>query len=83
MCQQFRFIVENVGTIFTENSEEQNKCSDEWREYFIGHNSICTEKQRGNEKNRAEVHKVYTIMKNNVVSGVMKNNVDTFIQFFH
>lgn len=29
------------------------------------------------------MHKVCTIMKNNVVSGVMKNNVDAFIHFFH
>lgn len=84
MCQQCRFIVENAfnrGTIFTENSEEKNRCSDEWREYFIGHYRIYVEEQKGNEKNRAEIHKVCTIMKN-IVSGVMKNNVDTFINFF-
>lgn len=84
MCQQCRFIVKNAfnrGTIFTENSEEQNKCSDEWREYFIGHYRIYFEEQKGNEKYRAEIHKVCTIMKN-IVSGVMKNNVDTFINFF-
>lgn len=73
-CQQFRFIVENVGTVFTENSKEQSECSGERREYFIGHNSICVEEQRGNEKNRAEMHKVCTIM---------KNTVDTFIHFFY
>lgn len=56
--------------------KQENKCSDECKEYFLGHNITlsCVGEQKGNEKNRTEVHKVCTIM---------KNNVDAFIHFFH
>lgn len=72
----------STGAQYSLKTQDENKCSDEWKKYFLGQSIMCVGEQKGNEKNRAEMHKVCTIMKNNV-SGVMKNNVDTFMYFFH